>query len=767
MPVGGLMSYRNFFLLGASLLGLAAGLAMRAFGAWPESRIAFAVVTGLVLLSAAASVGRQLLRREIGVDVIAILAMTGALLLGQYLAGAIIAVMLTGGAALEQYAVARARRELTALISRAPRIAHRLQGEEFIDIPVDQVSIGDRLVVKPGEVVPVDGIISSGRAMLDESSLTGESRPVSLEAGMPVRSGGSNAGGPFELRVTATASQSTYAGIIRLVQAAEASKAPLVRLADRYALMFLALTLVLTALAWILEGSSIRALAVLVVATPCPLILAAPAAIIAGVSRAAKHGIIIKGGAPLEALARTRVLLLDKTGTATSARPEVVAVETVGQVSSDEIVRSAASVEQLSVHPYAPAILAEARNRKLALVFPSDVREQMGTGISGKVDSHRVAVGRYDFVAPGAPRTPELRSVELRTAADGSSSAFVSIDGTLAGVLILQDPIRPEAPRTLRSLRAAGIEHIHLVTGDHPDVAELVGDVLGVDRVFAERAPDEKVEVVRLVRSEGVTAMVGDGINDAPALALADVGIAMGARGATAASEAADVVLTSDRFQGIADVIGIARRTRRIAVESIAVGMGLSIVAMGFAAAGFIAPIDGALLQEAIDVLVILNALRALRGPTVGIPSSPEMTDVAQRLALRHRALRPKVGELATLAVHLDDLTAAEARSRLEQIQQTLDKELLPHEDDEQRTAYPLIERLLADENPTGPLIQTHYEIRRLSRLFGRLVKQLPASGPGREDLRDIRRVLYGLHAILTLHFAQEDELYSLLSGVA
>ncbi|HVS76833.1 MAG TPA: HAD-IC family P-type ATPase, partial [Steroidobacteraceae bacterium] len=320
------MSHPKFLLLGAALLGLAAGLVMRGLDAQAASHLAFAAVTGLVLLVAAVSVGRRLLRRELGVDVIAVLAMAGALLLGQYLAGAIIAVMLTGGSALEQYAIARARRELSALISRAPRIAHRLQGDAFLDVPVDQISVGDSLVVKPGEVVPVDGIISSGSAVLDESSLTGESRPVSLEAGMPVRSGGSNSGGPFELRVTATASQSTYAGIIRLVQAAEASKAPFVRLADRYALVFLVLTLALASLAWLLAGSSLRALAVLVVATPCPLILAAPAAIIAGVSRAARHGIIIKGGAPLEALARARVLLLDKTGTATSARPEVVAV---------------------------------------------------------------------------------------------------------------------------------------------------------------------------------------------------------------------------------------------------------------------------------------------------------------------------------------------------------------------------------------------------------------------------------------------------------
>ncbi|MDE2052586.1 MAG: heavy metal translocating P-type ATPase, partial [Gammaproteobacteria bacterium] len=636
-------------------------------------------------------------------DVIALLAMAGALLLGEYLAGAVIAVMLTGGSALEQYAIGRARRELSALISRAPRIAHRRQGEAFVDVPVEEVSLGEVLIVKPGEVVPVDGIVSRGSAVLDESSLTGESRPVNLEAGMPVRSGGSNSGAPFELRVTATAAQSTYAGIIRLVQAAEASKAPMVRLADRYALLFLVLTLTLAMLAWILEGSAIRALAVLVVATPCPLILAAPAAIVAGVSRAAKHGIIIKGGAPLETLARTRVLLLDKTGTATSARPEVVAVETIGTGSSDEIVRCAASLEQLSVHPYAPAILAEARSRNLVLAFPSGVREQMGTGISGEVGSRRVAVGQRDFVAPGAERTTQLRSVELRTAADGSSSVFVAIDGRLAGVLILQDPIRPEAPRALRLLRTIGVRHIHLVTGDHPDVAELVGDALGVDRVFAERAPEEKVEVVRLVRTEGVTAMVGDGINDAPALALADVGIAMGARGATAASEAADVVLTSDRFQGIAEAIQISQRTRRIALESVLVGMALSLVAMGFAAAGLIAPIDGALLQEAIDVLVILNALRALGGRAVGIRGSPEMIGIAQRLAVSHRALRPKVAELAALAVRLDELPAAEARSRLEQIRQTLETELLPHEDDEQRTAYPLIEKLLADANPTGP----------------------------------------------------------------
>lgn len=749
-------------VLGTALAGLLIGSIARYFEAPSASRWLYIGSVCVVLAPTAVATARRLLQREMGVDLIAVLAMIGALALEEYLAGAIIAVMLTGGTALERFAVARARRELTALIRRAPRIAHRRAGTDILDVGVDEVALADVLVVKPGEVVPVDGILLSQSAVLDESALTGESKPLRLEAGVPLRSGGTNSGGPLELRVTAPAAESTYAGIIRLVRAAEASKAPFVRLADRYAFGFLGLTLALAAFAWLDEGSLLRALAVLVVATPCPLILAAPAAIIAGVSRAAKHGIIVKGGGPLETLGRATVLLLDKTGTVTSARPQVVAVETLGTLSSDEIVRCAASVEQVSVHPYAPAILAEARSRSVDLVFPLDVREQMGTGISGRVDGHLIAVGQRNFVAPETMPTAALRSIEMRTAVEGSATVHVSVDGTLAGVLFLQDPIRPEASRTLRSLRAAGIHRIHMVTGDHPDVAELVGDALGVDRVFAERTPAEKVEVIRLVRSEGITVMVGDGVNDAPALALADVGIAMGARGATAASEAADVVLSADRLEGVLLATRIARRTRRIALESVLTGMGLSLVAMALAAAGYIAPVAGALLQEAIDVLVILNALRALVDPASPTLPPPDTGVLAEGLASSHRALRPHVGELASLASRLESLPPPEARSQLEHARAMLEKELLPHEREEQKTAYPVIAGLLRDEDPTGPLIQTHHEIHRLARLYGRLVAQLPAEGPAAEDLRDLRRVLYGLHAILSLHFAQEEELYSL-----
>jgi cation transport ATPase len=361
---------RQFALLLTALVALAVGGMLHGLGLREAAGWTWFAPTLLVLLSSAASVIRGLMRGQIGVDVIAVLAMAGALLLAQPLTGAIIAVMLTGGGSLERFAVERARRELRALLERAPRVAHRRQGTGVIDVGIDTVAIGDVLMVKPGEVIPADGLVRSDAALLDESALTGEARPLQVNGGAPVRSGGTNAGAPFDLQVTAAAAQSTYAGIIRMVRAAEQSKAPFVRLADRYALVFLGLTVALAALAWIAEGSPMRALAVLVVATPCPLILAAPAAIIAGVSRAAKFGILIKGGGPLETLARVRVLLLDKTGTVTSARPQVVAVETFDKTTTNELVRLAASLEQVSVHPFAPAIISEARHRQIDLTFP-------------------------------------------------------------------------------------------------------------------------------------------------------------------------------------------------------------------------------------------------------------------------------------------------------------------------------------------------------------------------------------------------------------
>jgi heavy metal translocating P-type ATPase len=756
------LTFERVLTLGA-FLGLGAGGVFRALGEPRTALLCWAATTLLVLLPSAWSALRALLRRETGVDLIAIAAMLGSLLLEEYLAGAIIAVMLRGGEALEDYAARRARRELRGLLERVPTETHRRVGDRLETIPIDAVAQGDLLLVKPGEVIPVDGVLVSDVAILDQSALTGESKPVELRAGALLSSGASNTGAPFELRATATAEASTYAGIVRLVSAAESSKAPFVRLADRYANWFLLSTALLAVAAWAFSGEVERALAVLVVATPCPLIIAAPAAIIAGVSRAARHGVIVKGGGPLEALAQMTQLLLDKTGTVTTAVPRVTSVERLGSLTPDEILHFAGSLEQMSVHPFAPVIVSEARSRGLTLSFPERAREQPGTGVEGNVDGRTVRLGQIEWVAGPGERPAALRSVETRTAVEGSSSVFVSVDGVLEGAIILQDQIRPEAPRTLRELRKLGVAHLHMVTGDHPDAAELIGDAVGVDRVFSERTPAEKVEVVELVRRDGTTAMVGDGMNDAPALALADVGIAMGARGAAAAAEAADVVITGDRLDGLLNAVRIARRTRRIALESVIAGMALSLVAMLAAALGYLEPVYGALLQEGIDVAVILNALRALGGRDLDFRGSATTQKLARDLEAEHHDLSPLLAELPSLAARLDALEPQTAREELRRVEKLLTEKLLPHEREEQETAYPLVARLMKPEDPTGPLIQTHHEIQRLVRLYGRLVERLPPEGPGPDDLRDLRRALYGLHAILVLHFAQEEEVYSVL----
>jgi heavy metal translocating P-type ATPase len=759
---------------GVAFAGLLAGGAAWLAGAREAAEVLWAATTLLVLAPLVLAVARDLRHGRLGVDLIALLAMAGSLVLGEHLAGAVIALMLSGGQALEDFAGARARRDLSALLARAPRVAHRSAGGLLTSIPVEEVHPGDLLLVKPGEVVPVDGLVEGVVATLDESVLTGESMPVERPAGETARAGTVNAAGPFELRAALTAAESAYAGIVRLVAAAETSKAPFVRLADRYSLVFLPLTLVLAGLAWALSGDPVRALAVLVVATPCPLILAAPIAILAGVSRAARRGVIVKGGKALEALSRARVLLLDKTGTITMGMPVLSELETFGGEPADEVLRLAASLDQVSQHVLAAAVVRAARERGLALSFPAEVREQPGQGIRGMVDGRRVALGKLAWIEGGAPPEREgtpaealpdgVRRVRRRTAIEGSSSVFVALDGRVAGALILHDPIRPDSPRTLRAVRRGGIERVVLVTGDHPEVAEMVGAGIGADLVLAERSPEEKVAAVHAERShlrDGLVMMVGDGINDAPALAAADVGVAMGARGATASAEAADVVLTVDRLDRLGEALAIARRSRAIALQSVLVGMGLSFAGMLAAAAGALPPVAGALLQEAIDVAVILNALRALgEGPrrrhTAG-------DDLGRRYRREHGLLLPEVDRLRAVADRLDELPAGATRRELAGLRSFLEERLLPHEKTEDATVYPLVARAIGGADPTAAMSRGHLEIAHLVRLFGRLLDELPAGGDeplAGDDRRDLRRILYGLHAILRLHFAQEDEQY-------
>ena len=594
----------------AALAGVAAGGALYLFSSRPAADAVWAAAAAVMLLPLSWSVMRTLTRRDVGVDAIALVAIAGAVALGQYLAGAVIALMLAGGNALEDYASRRATRELRLLVERAPRIAHRRRGDLVEEVLVGEVAAGDMLLVRAGEVVPVDGVVDSDAAVLDESTLTGEPLPVTRTRGETAQSGTANAGEVFQLRALRPAAESAYAALVELVRQAQAERAPFVRLADRYAAFFLPVTAVVAGAAWAASGDALRALAVFVVATPCPLILAAPVALVSGVSRAARVGVIVKGATAIERLGRARSVLLDKTGTVTLGEPAVERVVPLDGLPPGEILRLAASVDQLSAHALAEAIVHGAEADGLALAFPQRVVEGHGQGVEGWVEGRRVTVGSESWLH-------ERGYVRPVAVAGQGVDVLVGVDGGLAGLISLDDRARPDAAELVPALRQAGIRHVALATGDHPVAAERIGALLGVDRVYADQTPEHKLELVRALRAQPELApvvMVGDGVNDAPALALADVGIAMGAAGATVSSETADAVIVSDRLGAVADAVRIGRRSLGIARESVLAGIGLSLVAMGFAAFGYIAPVSGAFLQEAIDVAVILNALRALRG---------------------------------------------------------------------------------------------------------------------------------------------------------
>jgi len=745
-------------LLAASVVGLAAGGLLRLAGLPDGASLAWALTTVVGIVPLLGSVIAGLRRRELGVDLIALLAMAGAVLLDEYLAGAVIALMLASGRALEAHASGKASRELRALLDRAPRSAHRYQGDELALVEVGEVARGDRLLVMQGEVVPVDGTLEAAHAVLDESALTGESLPVERGRGDPVRSGALNAGPAVDLRATAVAADSTYAGIVRLVEQAQSRKAPFVRLANRYALTFVPLTLLIAGAAWLFAGDPVRGLAVLVVATPCPLILAAPVAIVSGMSRAARRGVIVKDGGALETLATARVLLLDKTGTLTAGSPRLREVKSFGRLGPAELLRLAASLDQASPHPLAAAITAAARRRGLALSFPTEVGERHGAGIRGVVDGDAVALGNAEWAA-GTELPAAARALRRRGALDGASCVFEAVNGQLEGALVLEDPLRPDAARVLRELRRAGIRRIVMVSGDHAEVAESIGVAVGVDQVLSERDPADKVDAVQAARREGVTVMVGDGVNDAPALAVADVGVAMGARGATASSESADVVLTVDRLDRLGEAMRIARRSRAIALQSVLVGMGLSLVAMLVAAGGWLVPVVGAVVQEAIDVAVILNALRALgdRWRPRRRAQRP-LADRVDRLRREHDELAPWLDRVRDVADHLEP-GAGHVRD-LEEVGGFLERQLLPHERRDDELAAAGLADLFKGEDPLGAMRSTHLEIAHLVRRYRRLLDSLSSTGATVEDVLDLRRTLYGLDAILRLHNAQEEELY-------
>ncbi len=596
-------------LLLVAVTGLVGGLLFWLSG-WPKAAdFLWAACVVPVLAALCVEIVRSLWRGEVGLDIVAALSMTAALTFGEHLAAAVVAVMYSGGTFLESFAEGRARREMHDLLARVPRTATRYADGGLVDVPLNEIEPGDRILVRQGDLVPVDCTIASPGAFLDTSALTGESLPQKLFQGAEAMSGSTNAGEAFDATAIRRAEASTYAGIVRLVEQAQQSKAPMSRLADRWSLLFLVASVSLASLAWWFTGDPIRAVAVLVVATPCPLILAVPVALVAGMSRAAHFGVLIKGAKPLEAMARIRTLILDKTGTLTDGRPTIVAIDCHDGMDEMELIRLAAALEQATKHPVAQAIVAAAREKGLTLPAPSEVAEAPGEGLSGIVDGCDVIVGGDGFVASRVGQ----KSGGHPGLVAGSVLVAVAVDGRLAGHLVMADPLRAEVGGTLKGLRHEGIERILLATGDRMEVAKRVTEGLPLDGLRAELTPDQKVLLVLTERKNGPVMMVGDGVNDAPALAAAEVGVAMGARGAAASAEAADVVLLVDRLDRLKSGIEIARRSRRIAVESVAAGIGLSALGMIAAAFGHLSPVQGALVQEAIDVAVILNALRALR----------------------------------------------------------------------------------------------------------------------------------------------------------
>jgi heavy metal translocating P-type ATPase len=599
-------------LVALPAFGLLSGFAVPLVGPSAWQGWVWAAFTMPVLLSLLYEIVASLRRGEVGLDIVAALSMTAALAVGENLAAVVVALMYSGGQYLEGFAERHARREMTAILARLPRSAVRHRHGVLEEVGLEVIVPGDRLLIRQGDVVPVDGTVASGVAVLDQSVLTGEAIPVQRRVGDEVMSGSTNVGEAFDLMASHHAAESTYAGIIRLVEEAQRSKAPMSRLADRFALLFLAVTVLISGVAWYWTGNPIRAVAVLVVATPCPLILAVPVAIVSGLSRAARFGILIKGGKAIEALGRVYSLVIDKTGTLTDGRARIVSINARDGAAPDDILRIAASLDQASKHIIAQTLVTEARDRKLQLSIPSNVIETAGEGVEGTIDELAVVVGGLHFVR--SKLTGEAKGSLDRSQKVGSVIVAVAIDGEMVGEIVLADELRAGTQALMQAVRKLGIQRIILATGDRREVAEAVATGLGIDAVRSELTPDQKVLVVLTERKNGPVMMVGDGVNDAPALAAADIGVAMGARGTAASAEAADVVLLVDHLDRIVPAIQIARRSRLIALESVFVGIGLSLLGMIAAALGYITPVQGAILQEVIDVAVILNALRALGG---------------------------------------------------------------------------------------------------------------------------------------------------------
>jgi heavy metal translocating P-type ATPase len=579
---------------------------------------AFSVHYGALLILGAPVVFRTLrglLRGQFAADVVAMLAIATAMILREPVAGLVIVLMQTGGELLERYAEGRASDAVRELEAAAPRIAHRFRGDSAVnleDVAAESVAVGDRILVRPGEMVPCDATVAEGTSSLDTSRITGEPLPERVGPGAEVRSGVVNLQSPLVLSVTAPSRDSLYAQIVQLVRTAQSEKSPIQRLADRWAIWFTPITLVACAIAWWLSGDATRVLAVLVVATPCPLLLATPVAVIGGINRAARRQIIVRNGTALELLARVDTAVFDKTGTLTVGRAEVSEVTSVRAGDEDETLRLAAAVEVGSGHTLARSTVSAAYARELDVPTATDIVETPGRGVSGRVDGRLVTVGSLALVRDAHPEAAAALE-QLHGKAVGLR-AYVAVNGNALGVITYADRLREGLRPMFDRLRELGLDRAVLLSGDHTENVAPIAESVGITEARGDLLPDGKVEAVKALEREGRhVLMIGDGTNDAPALSAATVGVALAAHGGGISAEAAGVVLLADDVTRVTEAVDIGQRTVKIARQSIVAGLILSGTAMVFAALGHIPPTAGALLQEGIDVAVIVNALRAAR----------------------------------------------------------------------------------------------------------------------------------------------------------
>ena len=583
-------------VVGAVALVLAFGLQQPM-----AAQVLVTVAGSLVALSMFFEMIKTLRSGKYGVDLLAIMAIVATLAVGEYWASLMVLVMLTGGDSLEDYATRKAGQELKSLLDNSPQNAHLVSADRLEDIAVEKIAVGDQLLVKPGELVPVDSKIIKGNSTFDASSLTGESRPLEKLVGSELMSGSVNGAAAVTIEALSTAADSQYQAIVQLVKESANQPANFVRMADRYAVPFTAIAIVIAVVAWLISGDPVRLAEVLVVASPCPLILAAPISLVAGMSRASKNGVIVKTGTTIEKLASAKTIAFDKTGTLTKGQLTVNEVKPIEPWTAQELLHFAASAEQRSGHVLARSLVAYVGVDGLGAV--SQLSEVTGQGIEAIIDDQVVKVGKLAFVTQQAVQAVEQTAV------------YVSIGGKYAGYISFLDQLRPEAAATIQKLRHFGLKHIMMLTGDQATIAKTIAAKLDLDEVHGNLLPKDKIRLLQAVdQNARPTIMVGDGVNDAPSLTTADVGIAMGAHGATAASESADVVILKDDLSRVASAVMISQETMQIARNDVLAGIVVLVILMLIAATGVIPALVGAMFQEVVDMMTILLALRARKG---------------------------------------------------------------------------------------------------------------------------------------------------------